>query len=49
MNQLYNKYFDTYKTKYDSENLNKKDEIFLTLTNLKYLVRKNKNQSGLKK
>ena len=28
VNQLYNKYFDTYKKNYDSENLNKRDENF---------------------
>ena len=28
INQLYNKYFDTYKRKYDSENLNKRDEKY---------------------
>ena len=26
--QLYNKYFNTFKKKYDSQNLNKRDEIF---------------------
>ena len=31
------------KKKYDSENLNERDENFLILTRLKYLVRKNKN------
>ena len=49
VNQLYNKYLDTYKKKYDSEDLDERDENFLTLTNLKYLIRKNTNQSGLKK
>ena len=49
VNQLYNKYFDTYKKKYDSEDLDERDENFLTLNNLKYLIRKNTNQSGLKK
>ena len=28
VSQLYNKYFDTYKKKYESENLNERDEIF---------------------
>ena len=49
VNQLYNKYLDTYKKKYDSEDLDERDENFLTLNNLKYLIRKNTNQSGLKK
>ena len=49
INQLYNKHFDTYKKNYDSENLNERDNFFLTLTSLKYSVTKNKNQSGLKK
>ena len=47
VNQLYNKYFDTYKKNYDSENLNERDEKFLTLTSLKYLERKNKNYGRL--
>ena len=48
--QLYNKYFDTYKKNYDNEGLNERDEFFfLTLTILKYLVRKGKNQSRLRK
>ena len=34
---------------YDSEDLNEEDKTFLTLTSLKYLVRKNKNQSRLRK
>ena len=34
---------------YDSEDLNEEDKIFLTLTRLNYLVRKNKNQSRLRK
>ena len=34
---------------YDSEDLNEKDQRFLSLTNLEYLLRKNKNQSRLKK
>ena len=49
VNQLYNKHFDTCKKNYYSENLNERDKIFLTLTSLKYLVTKSKNQSGLKK
>ena len=36
------------KENYDNEDLNERDEK-LTLTSLKYLVRKNKNQSRLKK
>ena len=47
VNQLYNKYFNTYKKNYDSENL--KGRYELTLTSLKYLIRKSKNHSGLKK
>ena len=42
--QLYNKYLDTYQKNYNSEDLNEEDKFFLTLTSLKYLVRKNKNQ-----
>ena len=42
VNQFYKKFFDTYKKNYDSKKI-------LTLTRLKYLVRKNKNQSRLKK
>ena len=34
---------------YDSEDLNEEDQRFLSLTNLEYLLRKNKNQSRLKK
>ena len=48
VNQLYNKSLDTYKKNYDSEDLNKGDGNFLTLSTLKYLVRK-KNQNRLKK
>ena len=43
-NQLYNKYFDTYKKPYDSEDLDERDEEFLTPSSLKYVVIKNKNQ-----
>ena len=49
VNQRYNKYFDTYKKDYNSEHLNEEDNFFLTLTSLKGLVRKNKNQICLKK
>ena len=28
VNQLYDKYFDTYKKNYNTENLNERDEIF---------------------
>ena len=42
VNQFYKKFFDTCKKNYDSKKI-------LTLTRLKYLVRKNKNQSRLKK
>ena len=49
VNQLYNKYFDTCKQNYDSEDLNKEDKNFLNLTILKFLMRKNENQSRLKK
>ena len=48
VNQLYNKYFDTYKKNCDSEDLNE-DKFFFDPTSLKHLVRKNKNQSRLKK
>ena len=41
--QLYNKYFNTYKEEYDSEDLNEEDKFFLTLISKKYLVRKNKH------
>ena len=34
---------------YDSEDLNEEDQRFLSLTSLEYLLRKNKNQSRLKK
>ena len=34
---------------YDSEDLNEEDQRFLSLMNLEYLLRKNKNQSRLKK
>ena len=40
MNQLYNKYFDTYKKKYDSEKLNEKDEKFFDLNQFKILGKK---------
>ena len=43
VNQLYNKYFDTYKKNPDSEDINKRNENFFMLTSLKYLVRKKKN------
>ena len=33
----------------DSEDLNEEDQRFLSLMNLEYLLRKNKNQSRLKK
>ena len=49
VNQRYNKYFDTYKKDYNSQHLNEEDNFFLTLTSLKGLVRKNKNQICLKK
>ena len=42
VNQLYNKSLDTYKKNYDSEDLNEGDGNFLTLSTLKYLVRKKK-------
>ena len=48
VNQLYNYYFNVYKENYNSENLKERDQFFLTLISLKYLVRKNKNQSRLK-
>ena len=35
--QLYNKYFNTFKKKYDSQNLNKRDEIFLGRNKFKML------------
>ena len=41
--QLYNKYFNTYKEEYDSEDLNEEGKLFLTLISTKYLVRKNKH------
>ena len=41
--QLYNKYFNTYKEEYDSEDLNEEDKFFLTLISKKYLVGKNKH------
>ena len=47
VSQLYNKYLDAYKKNYDSEDLNKEDKFFLTLTSLN-LVSKNKNQSRLR-
>ena len=34
---------------YDIEDLNEEDQRFLSLTSLEYLLRKNKNQSRLKK
>ena len=41
VNQLYNKYFDTYKKNdCDSENLNEREENFFDLTSLKYLISK---------
>ena len=49
VNQLYNKYVDTSKKNYNCEDLNKKIKKILTLTSFKCLVRKNKNQSRLKK
>ena len=49
VNQLYDSYYDSYKNNYDSEDLNEQDKIFLTLTSLKYLMRKTKNQNRLKK
>ena len=35
--QLYNKYFNTFKKKYDSQNLNKRDEIFFGRNKFKML------------
>ena len=49
VSQLYDKYFDAYKKYYDSENLNKRDEIFFDPNRFKMLDRKKENQSGLKK
>ena len=46
VNQLYNKYFDTYKKNPDSEDINKRNENFFMLTSLKYLVRKKKKSSS---
>ena len=43
-NSLYNKYFNTYKRKYNREHLNKRDEIFFDPNQLKILGKKNKNQ-----
>ena len=34
---------------YDSDDLKEEDQRFLSLTSLEYLLRKNKNQSRLKK
>ena len=49
VNQLYNKYLDTYKKNYDSEDLNERDEKLFDPNQFEYSVRKNKNQSRLKK
>ena len=38
--QLYNKYFDTHKINSDSENLNKRDEIFFDPNQFKLLDKK---------
>ena len=35
--QLYNKYFNTFKKKYDSQNLNKRDETFFGRNKFKML------------
>ena len=35
--QLYNKYFNTFKKKYDSQNLNKRDEFFFEHNKFKML------------
>ena len=40
VNQLYNKYFDTYKKNYESENLNERDEHFFDPNQFKILGKK---------
>ena len=40
INQLYNKYFDTYKKNYDSENLNERDEKFFNPNQFKIISKK---------
>ena len=49
VNQLYNKYFDTHKKNYDSENLNERDGKIFVPNQFKILGKKNRNQSGLRK
>ena len=49
VNQLYDKYFDPYKKNYDSEKVKDKEKKGVTINSLKWLIWKNKNQSGLKK
>ena len=40
VNQLYSKYFDTYKKNYDSENLNERNEKFFNPNQFKILGKK---------
>ena len=49
VNQLYNKYFDTYKKHYDSEKVKDEEKAGCDYKQFEILKRKNKNQSGLKK
>ena len=48
VNQLYNKYFDTCKKNYDSENLNKRDENFFDPKQFKILGKKKQKSEGTK-
>ena len=43
VNQLYNKYFDTYKKSYDSKNLKERDEKCFDLNQFKILGKKKQN------
>ena len=47
--QLYNKYFEAYKEKYDGGDLKEEENFFLAIVSKKYLIRKKKSQCRLKK
>ena len=49
VNQLYNKYFDTYKKNYDNENVKDEKKRGHDYKQFEMIDKKNKNQSGLKK
>ena len=48
VNQIYNKYFDTYKTNYDSENLNERDEKIIEPNQFKILGKKKQKSEWTK-